>query len=62
MVMLKEHQGKNPDHKGLKNCIRYIGNRESQFAYNEALEKKLPIGSGKIESSHRQGNRIIKTF
>ncbi len=28
-------------------------NREGQFNYKESLEKKLPIGSGKIESTNR---------
>lgn len=42
-----------PNHKGLIACIRYIENRESQFAYDKAIEKGLSIGSGKIESTHR---------
>jgi hypothetical protein len=50
---LKQHEERSPDCKELKDCIRYIENRESQFAYDEALAKGLPIGSGKIESSHR---------
>jgi len=48
----KEHE-RYPDHKELMNCIKYIENRESQFAYEKAIANKLPIGSGKIESSHR---------
>ena len=50
---LKKQQEQYPDHKGLIDCIRYIENRESQFAYGEAIAKGLPIGSGKIESTHR---------
>lgn len=50
---LKELQEQYLDHKGLRDCIRYIENRETQFAYDKALEKGLPIGSGKIESTHR---------
>lgn len=50
---LKRQQERYPDHEGLMACIRYIENRESQFAYNEAIAKGLPIGSGKIESAHR---------
>lgn len=34
-------------------CLRYIRNRPDQFDYPEAIRKKLPIGSGKIESGHR---------
>jgi hypothetical protein len=50
---LKELEGQYPNHKGLVDCIHYIGNRETQFAYDRALAKGLPIGSGKIESIHR---------
>lgn len=46
-------QDKHSEHKGLKDCIRYIENRSAQFKYDEALAKKLPIRSGKIESIHR---------
>jgi hypothetical protein len=53
VIDLKNHLEKNPGHEGLINCIRYINNRKGQFAYDEAIAKKLPIGSGKIESSHR---------
>jgi len=34
-------------------CHRYLSNRRRQLDYAGAIEKKLPIGSGKIESSHR---------
>ena len=34
-------------------AIRYIKNRTGQFEYHEAIKKGLPIGSGKIESTHR---------
>lgn len=50
---LKEVGEQYPNHKGLIACIRYIENRETQFAYDKAIEKGLPIGSGKIESTHR---------
>jgi len=50
---LKKQQEQYPNHQGLVDCIRYIENRESQFAYDEVIAQKLPIGSGKIESSHR---------
>jgi len=34
-------------------CKRYIENRPGQFDYQKAIENKLPIGSGRIESGHR---------
>ena len=34
-------------------CRRYIENRPGQFEYHEAIKNKLPIGSGKVESSHK---------
>jgi len=36
----------------VRRCFRYIKNRPEQFNYPEAIEKDLPIGSGKIESAH----------
>ena len=53
LAELKKEQEQYPDHKGLIDCIRYIENRKSQFKYDEALAQGLPIGSGKIESAHR---------
>jgi len=50
---LKRLERQYPNHNGLIACIRYIENRETQFAYDKAIEKGLPIGSGKIESTHR---------
>ena len=50
---LKEEQKQCSDHEGVMKCIRYIENRPSQFSYDKAIAKGLPIGSGKIESSHR---------
>jgi hypothetical protein len=50
---LKRRQKKSPGHKGLEDCIRYIENRPGQFEYKAAMEKGLPVGSGKVESSHR---------
>jgi len=32
---------------------KYIENRPGQFHYHEAIKRDLPIGSGKIESTHR---------
>ena len=37
----------------VRRCYRYMINRPKQFFYKEAIEKKLPIGSGEIESAHR---------
>ena len=50
---LKKEQEIAPDHEGLAACIRYISNRPGQFDYAEAKAKGLPIGSGKVESTHR---------
>jgi hypothetical protein len=36
-----------------KICYNYIKNRPNQFDYKGALEQGLPIGSGKVESGHR---------
>lgn len=52
-VDLKNNLEKNAEHEGLIKCIRYINNRKDQFAYDVAITRGLPIGSGKIESSHR---------
>jgi len=32
---------------------QYFSNREDQLSYDEAIEKRLPIGSGEVESGHR---------
>ena len=37
----------------VRRCYRYMINRDRQFSYKEAIKKKLPIGSGEIESAHR---------
>lgn len=50
---LKKQQQNHPTHEGIASCIRYIENRPNQFKYKEAIEKELPIGSGKVESTHR---------
>jgi len=34
-------------------CERYILNRSGQFNYPDAIERGLPIGSGRVESGHR---------
>lgn len=34
-------------------CERYILNRTGQFDYPDAIQRGLPIGSGKVESGHR---------
>jgi hypothetical protein len=34
-------------------CHRYISKRLSQLDYQNALDRKLPIGSVEIESAHR---------
>lgn len=50
---LKEQYEKLPQHEGLRICIQYIENRPGQFEYKKAQQLGLPIGSGKIESTHR---------
>lgn len=50
---LKDKQKRAKDHEGLKDCIQYIENRPGQFEYKKAKAKELPLGSGKVESSHR---------
>ena len=44
-----------PDNKEdpVYKCYRYMTNRKEQLFYEEALKKKLSIGSGEIESAHR---------
>lgn len=50
---LKKQAETMRDHEGLRKCIQYIENRPGQFEYEKAPKHGLPIGSGKIESSHR---------
>jgi hypothetical protein len=50
---LRRELTKHPKHEGAIACLRYIKNRPGEFAYAEALEKGLPIGSGMIESTNR---------
>jgi hypothetical protein len=37
----------------IRALVRYMENRPGQFEYQQAIAQQLPIGSGKIESSHR---------
>ncbi len=37
----------------VRKAHRYLQNRRNQLDYQGAIEKKLPIGSGEIESAHR---------
>jgi len=48
-----EHHSVPDDKAPVRCCHRYLSNRRRQLDYAGAIEKKLPIGSGKIESSHR---------
>lgn len=50
---LRERQKTTPGHEGIQSCLQYINNRPGQFKYQEAIKKELPIGSGKVESTHR---------
>lgn len=53
LKILKGQYLKFPKYEGLRACIQYIENRPGQFEYKKAKELGLPIGSGKIESTHR---------
>lgn len=37
----------------IRKCLRYLETREENLDYQGALNEKLPIGSGEIESGHR---------
>lgn len=37
----------------VRQCHRYLSHRCEQLDYQDAIKKKLPIGSGEIESAHR---------
>jgi hypothetical protein len=37
----------------VRQCHRYLSNRQEQLDYPEAAARELPIGSGEIESAHR---------
>ncbi len=50
---LKSKQESYPHHEGLEACLRYIENRPGQFEYNKIRNRQLPVGSGKVESTHR---------
>lgn len=50
---LKQRRQEYPNHEGLRVCIQYIENRPGQFNYKRAKRKDLPLGSGKVESTHR---------
>ena len=52
MDKLKKEQEIAPNHEGLEACTRYIKNRSGQFDYAGGKAKELPLGSGKVESTH----------
>ena len=37
----------------VRRCHRYLSHRRHQLHYRESIARKLPIGSGEIESAHR---------
>lgn len=49
---LEKHSNASIDDPVSK-CYNYIANRPGQFKYKEAIEQKLPIGSGRVEGGHR---------
>jgi hypothetical protein len=50
---LRKERKKYPNHEGLGSCLQYIENRPGQFAYDKIRQQDLPVGSGKVESTHR---------
>lgn len=50
---LKTRIEPNSEEGPVYKCYRYMSNRKEQLFYKETLKKKLPIGSGEIESAHR---------
>ena len=53
LLPYREHHSVPDEKAPVRRCYRYLSNRRHQLDYAGAIEKKLPIGSGKIESSHR---------
>ena len=50
---LKTRIEPNGEEGSIYKCYRYIINRKEQQFYKETLKKRLTIGSGEFESSHR---------
>ena len=52
---LKSHIDESSDNHEChaKKCYNYIIRRLNQFNYKEAINEGLPIGSGRVESGHR---------
>jgi len=48
-----EPPSRTDEHAPVRRAYRYLRNRMDQVDYQGALEKRLPIGSGEIESAHR---------
>ncbi len=48
-----EPPGTSDDQAPVRTCHRYLSGRRNQLKYREALAAGLPIGSGEIESAHR---------
>jgi hypothetical protein len=55
MNTLKDHiDSEQPKHEcGALKCYNYMEKRTHQFDYQGAINNKLPIGSGEVESGHR---------
>jgi hypothetical protein len=54
--MLQTHRepADTPDEDApVRQCRRYLSNRQDQLDYPDAVGRDLPIGSGEIESAHR---------
>ena len=48
-----EPKEESDENAPVRRCLRYMKNRKGQFDYQSAIEKKLPIGSGEVESGNR---------
>ncbi|MCF6314346.1 MAG: UPF0236 family protein [Verrucomicrobiales bacterium] len=49
----KESDGVADANAPVRQCWRYLKNRQDQLDYQGAIAQDLPIGSGEIESAHR---------
>ena len=54
-----ELPGVKDEEAPVRACFRYLDKRRHQLAYQRAIEAGLPIGSGEVESGHRQTIKIL---
>jgi len=53
LKLLQNGQSNIDEVNGIQSAIKYLTNRMNQLDYKDAIERKLPIGSGEVESAHR---------